>query len=77
MLLSVSCMSTCNVLAFLLRRLKQDKSSLLGNNLVLVPLEFNLSNTMLSLCFLRFLVQVVLLKSILVQQYRVSMASLP
>ena len=50
MLLSVSCMSTCNVLAFLLRRLKQDKSSLLGNNLVLVSLEFDLSNTMLSLC---------------------------
>ena len=60
MLLSVLCMPACNVLAFLSRKLKQDKSSLQGINLVLAPLEFDLSNTMPFLCFPHFLVQVML-----------------
>ena len=66
MLLSVPCMPICNVLAFLSRRLKQDKFSLLGSNLVLVPLEFDLSNTMSFLYSSHFLIQVMLQESILV-----------
>ena len=67
MLLSIPCIPTCNVLAFLLRILKQDKFSRLGSNLVLVPLEFKLSNIMSFLCSPHFFVQVMLQESILVR----------
>ena len=67
MLLSVLCMPACNVLAFLLRRLKQDKFSLLGSNLVPVPLKFDLSNTMSFLCSPHFLMQAMLQESIFVR----------
>ena len=53
--ISVPCMLACNVLAFLLRILKLNKSSLLRSNLVRVPLGFDLSNTIFFLCFLCFL----------------------
>ena len=65
MLLSVSCMPACNVLTFLPKRLRQDKSSLLGSNLVMASLEFDLSNTMPFLCSPQFLMQVMLQESIL------------